>query len=156
MVLSHGFRGNWGNQSWLASPLAHQWLHRGGSQPPRTTTHDRRTEAAAQLWQRPIDLQRAIDAVMAQPDQFGRVAKRQIAVAGHSLGGWTALEIAGARFDPKRFVQTASPIPSYPVAAFTSRSIPIAHRLRKLDWAAICATNVSLPLLPRIWAFHAA
>ncbi len=24
---------------------------------------------------------------------------------GHSLGGWTALEIAGARFDPERFAQ---------------------------------------------------
>ena len=26
-------------------------------------------------------------------------------MAGHSLGGWTALEIAGARFDPERFAQ---------------------------------------------------
>ncbi|WP_063912461.1 alpha/beta fold hydrolase [Pseudomonas sp. p21] len=105
VVLSHGFRGNWGNQSWLASALAHQGYIVAAVNHPGTTTHDRRPEAAAQLWQRPIDLQRAIDAVMAQPDQFGQVANRQIAVAGHSLGGWTALEIAGARFDPKRFVQ---------------------------------------------------
>jgi predicted dienelactone hydrolase len=30
---------------------------------------------------------------------------RRIAVAGHSLGGWTALEIAGSRFDPERFAK---------------------------------------------------
>jgi len=43
--------------------------------------------------------------VMAQPAKFGTVAVGKIAVAGHSLGGWTALEIAGARFDAERFAQ---------------------------------------------------
>ncbi|WP_416769372.1 alpha/beta hydrolase family protein [Pseudomonas sp. RHF3.3-3] len=105
VVLSHGFRGNWGNQSWLASTLAHQGYIVAAVNHPGTTTRDRNRKAAAQLWQRPIDLQRAIDAVMAQPSQYGGVAKGQIAVVGHSLGGWTALEIAGARFDSKRFIQ---------------------------------------------------
>lgn len=108
VVLSHGFRGNWGNQSWLASALAHKGYIVAAVNHPGTTTRDRSPEASAQLWQRPIDLQRAIDAVMAQTDQFGRVAKGQVAVVGHSLGGWTALEIAGARFDPKRFAQDCS------------------------------------------------
>ncbi|MCW8278516.1 alpha/beta fold hydrolase [Pseudomonas sp. PCH199] len=105
VVLSHGFRGNWGNQSWLASALVHQGYIVAAVNHPGTTTRDRNPKAAAQLWQRPLDLQRAIDAVMAQPEHFGLVAKRQIAVVGHSLGGWTALEIAGARFDPERFAQ---------------------------------------------------
>lgn len=60
-------------------------------------------KAAEQLWQRPVDVSRAIDAVMTQPNKFGATAKRRIAVVGHSLGGWTALEIAGARFDPQLF-----------------------------------------------------
>ncbi|VVP79305.1 hypothetical protein PS918_02132 [Pseudomonas fluorescens] len=105
VVLSHGFRGNWGNQSWLASALVHQGYIVAAVNHPGTTTRDRNPKAAAQLWQRPVDLQRAIDAVIAQPEHFGSVAKGQIAVVGHSLGGWTALEIAGARFDPDRFTQ---------------------------------------------------
>jgi len=105
VVLSHGYRGNWGNQSWLASALVQQGYIVAAVNHPGTTTRDRDPEAAAQLWQRPIDLQRAIDAVMAQPAKFGAVAVGKIAVAGHSLGGWTALEIAGARFDAERFVQ---------------------------------------------------
>lgn len=105
VVLSHGFRGNWGNQSWLASALAHQGFIVAAVNHPGTTTRDRGPAAAAQLWQRPIDLRRAIDAVMARAGQVGRVAKGQVAVVGHSLGGWTALEIAGARFDATRFAQ---------------------------------------------------
>lgn len=105
VVISHGFRGNWGNQVWLASALAHKGYIVAAVNHPGTTSKDTNPQAAAQLWQRPADLSRAIDAVLAQPQQVGAVAEGQIAVVGHSLGGWTALEIAGARFDPERFDQ---------------------------------------------------
>ena len=105
VVISHGFRGNWGNQVWLASALAHKGYIVAAVNHPGTTSKDTNPQAAAQLWQRPADLSRAIDTILAQPQQFGAVAKGQIAVVGHSLGGWTALEIAGARFDPERFDQ---------------------------------------------------
>jgi predicted dienelactone hydrolase len=103
LVLSHGYRGNWSNQIWLASALAHRGYIVAAINHPGTTTHDRSPQAAAQLWRRPIDVRRAIDSVTTQPEKFGLVANDQIAVVGHSLGGWTALEIAGARFDPDRF-----------------------------------------------------
>ncbi|MHC8314725.1 alpha/beta hydrolase family protein [Pseudomonas sp. LB3P31] len=105
VVISHGFRGNWGNQAWLASALAHKGYIVAAVNHPGTTSKDTNPQAAAQLWQRPADLSRAIDAVLAQPQQFGAVTRGRIAVVGHSLGGWTALEIAGARFDPERFDQ---------------------------------------------------
>lgn len=111
VVLSHGYRGNWSNQAWLASTLAHKGYIVAAVNHPGSTTHDRSPEAAAQLWQRPVDLRRAIDRVTAQPDKFGRVAAGRIAVVGHSLGGWTALEIAGARFDPDRFAQDCNAHP---------------------------------------------
>lgn len=105
VVLSHGFAGNWGNQAWLASALAQKGYIVAAVNHPGSTSRDRSAAAAAQLWQRPVDLSRAIDAVTAQPDKFGVVAKQRIAVVGHSLGGWTAMEIAGARFDPERFAR---------------------------------------------------
>ncbi|MFL1501915.1 MULTISPECIES: alpha/beta fold hydrolase [unclassified Pseudomonas] len=103
VVLSHGHGGNWGKQVWLASALAHKGYIVAAVNHPGTTTKDRSPHAAAQLWQRPADLSRAIDAVLAQPKQFGAVANHQIAAVGHSLGGWTVMEIAGARFDPDLF-----------------------------------------------------
>ncbi|CAI8955391.1 hypothetical protein LRP86_00303 [Pseudomonas brassicacearum] len=105
VVLSHGYRGNWSNQIWLASALAQKGYIVAAINHPGSTTHDRSPQAAAQLWQRPVDLRRVIDAVTTQPEKFGRVANGRIAAVGHSLGGWTALEIAGARFDPERFAQ---------------------------------------------------
>lgn len=103
VVLSHGYRGNWANQIWLASALAQKGYIVAAVNHPGTTTHDRSPQAAAQLWQRPLDVSRVIDSVTAQPHEFGSVADGRIAVVGHSLGGWTAMEIAGARFDPERF-----------------------------------------------------
>lgn len=108
VVLSHGYRGNWTNQAWLASALAHQGYIVAAVNHPGSTTHDRSPQAAAQLWQRPADIGRAIDAVTAQPAKFGAVATRRIAVIGHSLGGWTAMEIAGARFDTDLFARDCS------------------------------------------------
>lgn len=111
VVLSHGYGGNWGKQVWLASALAHKGYIVAAVNHPGTTTQDRSPQAAAQLWQRPADLSRAIDAVLAQPKQFGAVAKNEIAAVGHSLGGWTVLEIAGARFDPDLFSRDCSAHP---------------------------------------------
>lgn len=103
VVLSHGYGGNWGKQVWLASALAHQGYIVAAVNHPGTTNKDRSPQAAAQLWQRPADLSRAIDAVLAQPKQFGAVTPDRIAAIGHSLGGWTVMEIGGARFDPDLF-----------------------------------------------------
>lgn len=105
MVLSHGNGGSWINQTWLASALAHQGYIVAAVNHPGTTSRDRSPQAAALLWQRPVDLSRAIDAVTAQPEKFGAVAKDRIAIVGHSLGGWTVLEAGGARFDPERFAE---------------------------------------------------
>ncbi|PFG70495.1 putative dienelactone hydrolase [Pseudomonas poae] len=108
VVLSHGYGGNWGKQVWLASALAHQGYIVAAVNHPGTTTQDRNPQTAAQLWLRPADLSRVIDAVLAQPKPFGAVAKGQIAAVGHSLGGWTVLELAGARFDPELFSRDCS------------------------------------------------
>ncbi|WP_455926716.1 alpha/beta hydrolase family protein [Pseudomonas capeferrum] len=105
VVISHGIFGNWINQSWLASALAGQGYIVASPNHPGTTSKDRTQPAASELWKRPLDIRRVIDAVIAQPKRFGAVAQHKIAVVGHSLGGWTALEVGGARFDPQRFTE---------------------------------------------------
>ncbi|AZE68271.1 Predicted dienelactone hydrolase [Pseudomonas synxantha] len=112
VVLSHGYGGNWGKQAWLASALAQQGYIVAAVNHPGTTSQDRSAHAAAQLWQRPQDLSRAIDALLAQPASFGAVDNGRIAVVGHSLGGWTVMEMAGARFDPALFARDCSAHPT--------------------------------------------
>jgi predicted dienelactone hydrolase len=99
ILLSHGYGGSWRNLSWLAGALAQQGYIVAAPDHPGTTTRDRDPQKAARLWERPRDLSRTIDALLADPQLAGNIATNRIAAIGHSLGGWTVTEIAAGRFD---------------------------------------------------------
>lgn len=99
ILLSHGYGGSFRNLSWLAAALAREGYVVAAPDHPGTTMLDRDAEKAKRLWERPRDLARVIDALLADQHLAGSIAKNRIASIGHSLGGWTAAEIAGGRFD---------------------------------------------------------
>jgi predicted dienelactone hydrolase len=99
ILLSHGYGGSFRNLSWLAGALAREGYVVAAPDHPGTTMLDRDAEKAKRLWERQRDLTRVIDALLADPRLAGSIAKKRIASIGHSLGGWTAAEIAGGRFD---------------------------------------------------------
>lgn len=105
VVLSHGYGGNWRNLNWLASDLAQQGYIVAAPDHPGTTTFNKNADQAGKLWERPHDLSRVIDALMADPQLGGQIDAHRIAAIGHSLGGWTVTALAGARFDTARFEQ---------------------------------------------------
>lgn len=105
VVLSHGYSGSWRNLSWLAGELAHRGYVVVAPDHPGTTTFNMAPEEAARLWERPHDLSRTIDALLADTALAGRIEPGRIAAIGHSLGGWTVAALAGARFDTDRFLQ---------------------------------------------------
>jgi predicted dienelactone hydrolase len=99
VVLSHGYGGSWRNLAWLAADLVDAGYVVAAPDHPGTTTFDMRKPNAVELWKRPGDLGRVIDALLDNPDLTGGVASDRIAAIGHSLGGWTVVELAGGRFD---------------------------------------------------------
>lgn len=101
VVLSHGYGGNSGNQAWLATGLAHRGYVVAAVNHPGTTSRNRNPVIGAQLWERPRDLTRLID-YLANDTRSG-FSPGKIAVIGHSLGGWTAIELVGGRFNPSTF-----------------------------------------------------
>lgn len=103
VVLSHGYGGSWRNLGWLADALTGEGYIVAAPDHPGTTTFDADPEQAARLWERPHDLSRVIDALIADPGLGGRVDQQRIAAIGHSLGGWTVAALAGARFDAEKF-----------------------------------------------------
>lgn len=103
VVLSHGYGGNWRNELWLAHALAQKGYIVAAINHPGTTSFDMKPALAAKLWLRPDDISRVITALQADAAIAGNTAPGRVAVVGHSLGGWTALAIAGARFDADRF-----------------------------------------------------
>ncbi|TCL74692.1 alpha/beta fold hydrolase [Rhizobium sp. BK251] len=99
VVISHGYGGSWRNLSWLAADLVSRGYVVAAPDHPGTTTFDMLKPDTVALWNRPGDLSRTIDALIAQPDLTGGIAAGRIAAIGHSLGGWTVVELAGGRFD---------------------------------------------------------
>lgn len=111
VVISHGYGGNWNNQQWLAVDLAAQGYVVAAANHPGSTSRDLTPPGAVRLAERPRDVSRVIDALNADP-QFSPVLEPQRAVAiGHSLGGWTAMALAGGRFDPARFAASCKAHP---------------------------------------------
>ncbi|HAZ75800.1 MAG TPA: lipoprotein signal peptide [Enterobacteriaceae bacterium] len=104
LLVSHGYGGSWRNLNWVAQRMSAQGYIVAAVDHPGTTTHNRNPKAAQQLWQRPQDLRRTLDAILTAPALAGEVDNTRIAAVGHSLGGWTVLELAGARFAADRFI----------------------------------------------------
>ena len=107
IVLSHGFGGNWTNQLWLAGALVRAGFvvaapNHPNPNDPATTSANRDPQQAARLWRRSLDITRVIDAVETDEAIGPAISTDTVGVAGHSLGGWTALMAIGARFDADR------------------------------------------------------
>jgi predicted dienelactone hydrolase len=109
VLLSHGFGGTWRNLNWLAGELARHGYVVAAPDHPGTTFFDRRPEEATRLWERPRDLSRVLDALTADAKLLGAIDTRRIVAIGHSLGGWTVLELAGGRLDARRLTQDCDP-----------------------------------------------
>ncbi|WP_049976134.1 alpha/beta fold hydrolase [Azospirillum sp. B506] len=102
VVLSHGYGGNWTNQQWLAADLAAQGYLVAAPNHPGSTSRDMAPPGASMLWKRPGDISRVIDWLNEDPRWSGLLIAGRAAVVGHSLGGWTAVALAGGRFEPWR------------------------------------------------------
>jgi predicted dienelactone hydrolase len=102
VVISHGFGGNWRNQGWLATALARAGYVVAAINHPGTTSRDITAEVGSALWLRPRDISHLITSLTDDPTWSPYLDAANITVIGHSLGGWTALELAGARMDMDR------------------------------------------------------
>ena len=104
ILLSHGagLAGNPEALSWIATPLAQQGFVVVGPTHPGNSGKNRSALETVKIWQRPDDLSETLDTV--QKDAFFRehLDPAKIGVLGLSMGGGTALGVAGARIDPER------------------------------------------------------
>lgn len=99
VVLSHGMYGNAYNQAWLASALAKRGFVVAAISHPGTSTWSRDPDLARQLWERPKDVSRVINYATTSAEFSSTIDPEEIFMAGHSLGGFTAVALAGGRYD---------------------------------------------------------
>lgn len=114
VVVSHGgLRSATDSGAWLSSALA-----RAGFLAVEVTAPRPDTAAAAlgEIWQRPQDMRRAVDRMMADGDWRTRIDPERISAVGFALGATAALSVAGAPMDPARYRQACSPEGGAPAA----------------------------------------
>ncbi|EGR1463607.1 alpha/beta hydrolase [Vibrio cholerae] len=103
VLLSHGYRGNWRNQNWLATKLASRGYIVAAADHPGTTSFDQSPKQAAKWWERPRDVSRILDYLLSETPWKQSANAENVTAIGHSLGGWTVMQLGGAKMDRATF-----------------------------------------------------
>ncbi|MBW6390253.1 alpha/beta hydrolase family protein [Billgrantia antri] len=103
ILLSHGSGGNMDSLAWLSSALARQGIMVLAVNHPGSTTGDSSPRRSIRLWERAHDLSAALDQLLDDPLFAPYVDTSRITALGFSLGGATALNLAGLRVDWSAF-----------------------------------------------------
>ncbi|WP_095200476.1 alpha/beta hydrolase family protein [Mesorhizobium carmichaelinearum] len=103
ILLSHGagLAGTPQALSWIATPLARQGFVVAAPTHPGNGGKNRSAAETMKLWLRPADLAATLDAIGKDTFFGAHLEQGKVGVLGLSMGGNTALAIAGARVDPK-------------------------------------------------------
>ena len=111
VVFSHGFSLN---PEWYVPLLEHYASHGFIVLAPEHVEHDWAESAAASI-DRPAVIKQALDYAEAATTPDGELAGQidmdNVAVVGHSLGGYTALAMGGAQYDLNAFSQRCAELP---------------------------------------------
>ncbi|GAA6208529.1 dienelactone hydrolase family protein [Cognatishimia sp. WU-CL00825] len=99
VLLSHGSGGNADSLGWLTSGLVAEGAIVLAVNHPGSTSGDSSPRRSVDLEARANDLSAALDMVLADPAFVPFIDEDRIGVVGFSLGGATALGMAGLRFD---------------------------------------------------------
>jgi len=132
ILISHGSQGNADQMSWLCYYLATKGYisvavnHNG-------TAEEEKQEGMLSLsdfcmWERPKDISAVLDKMLRDPEFSDRIDPERIGCAGFSLGGATAVWVAGAIFSIKDLAENEPEPP-----AFLKESIEKLIELSKTD-----------------------
>ena len=102
VLLSHGTGGSTSSLVWIAEDLAaHGYLVAAVEHFGNAYGNDTPEGAMAQ-WRRPVDLSRALDALLADSRFASRIDANRVGAAGMSSGGYTVIALAGGIYHPER------------------------------------------------------
>ncbi len=100
ILLSHGTGGSAEQMAWLGTALARAGFIAAAVDHPGNNALGRYTAEGFTLWwERATDLSEVLDGLLADPELAPHIDRGRIGAAGFSLGGYTVLELGGARTD---------------------------------------------------------
>jgi predicted dienelactone hydrolase len=106
ILLSHGTGGTEFNHHNLATRLARDGYLVAAVRHPGDNWQDRSLVTSGRYFsERPRQLTRVLDALLASPEWGSRIPADRIGAVGHSAGGYSVLALAGAQAEPLRAAQ---------------------------------------------------
>jgi predicted dienelactone hydrolase len=99
ILVSHGTGGSAEQMAWLGTRLARAGFIAVAIDQSGNTAREKTVQGFTLWWLRARALSRALDAVLADPSIGPHVDRARVGVAGFSIGGYTAIALAGARVD---------------------------------------------------------
>jgi predicted dienelactone hydrolase len=117
IIISHGSQGNASQMSWLAFYLASKGYIAVAVNHNGTDEEERKTGLLSLsdfcMWERPQDITAVLNNLLNDPGFSSRIDTARIGCAGFSLGGATAIWVAGARFSIKDLAENEPEAPSF-------------------------------------------
>ncbi|EKE45298.1 hypothetical protein OCGS_0388 [Oceaniovalibus guishaninsula JLT2003] len=104
VLVSHGSGGNAANLGWLANALTDRGVIVVAPNHPGTTSGDSLPQRTVMPWERADDLGAILDWLKRAPPEGLSPDLDRVGVLGFSLGGHTALRVAGARVSKSAFI----------------------------------------------------
>jgi predicted dienelactone hydrolase len=100
VLLSHGTGGSAMQMAWLGTALARAGFIAVAVDHPGNNSNGKMTpEGMALWWERATDLSQVLDMMLAD-ELFGKqIDQARVGAAGYSIGGYTVMELGGARTD---------------------------------------------------------
>jgi predicted dienelactone hydrolase len=112
VLVSHGgLRSARDSGAWLSAALARTGYIVLEVNGPRPSTA---SEAVNEIWHRPSDLSRALDAVLDDPMWSLHIDESRISVVGFALGGTAALMLSGGVLGAQAFIQSCATLGGSP------------------------------------------
>lgn len=104
ILISHGTGGSAEQMAWLGTALARAGYVAAAVDHPGNNSHSTITaEGFALWWERATDVSEVLDGLLADPELGSHIDRDRVGAAGFSLGGYTVLELGGARTDVAAF-----------------------------------------------------
>jgi predicted dienelactone hydrolase len=129
VLLSHGTGGSAVQMAWLGTALARAgFIAVAVDHPGNNSLAPMTPEGMALWWERATDLSEVLDGMLADGEFGPRIDPKLIAAAGYSLGGYTVLELAGARTDIHRLFELCAKNDDNAVC-----HVPEAHGMGSVD-----------------------
>jgi len=102
-VLLHGTTGNWRNLSWLAARLAENGAVVCAADHPGYTSGNATPASVLRAWNQALDAS-FLTGEMLRSRFRGVIDQSKVFAVGYSLGGYSALALAGGRLDLRRYI----------------------------------------------------